>query len=171
MRRVTFTLGALFISTSILFYYLFASNTLLRCDTYEKCFRHYFFTSFLGIGSFIFTLMTAMLFTMKSNVYSDKRYIQTYTESVDAQKQNASIFSPLVNIGKLLIFTVFCCLITSTIQITLGLFASDLTASIGMSAATTTLALILYSVYQVYKTMNAWFGLLLEKKLPDKEVS
>ena len=169
MRKVIFVLAALFVITSVLFFYFFSSHTLLRCATYEKCFRQYFFTSFLGIGSFIFTLMTAMLFTMKSNVYCDKKYIQTFNESADSHTPNASIFSPLVNIGKLLILTVFCCLATSTIQITLGLFDSDLTASIGMSAATTTLALILYSVYQVYKTMDAWFDLLLEKKLPDEE--
>lgn len=168
MKPTIRTLLLIYTAIAAIFYYLFSTNVLDRCEIYEKCFRHYIFTSFLGIGSFVFALMTAILFNMKDKVYTDNNYIAIFKNSESGKTGTISIYLPLIDIGNLFIFTVFCCLASSVLQITFGLIRHDIAASFCMSSALTTLLIIFYVVYKVKRTMQAWFNILSDQILPEE---
>lgn len=158
----------LFVTLTGSLYYLFSNGTLLHTEVYEKYFRQAIFTSFLGIGSFVFALMTAILFNMKDKVFSTQEYTTIFRQSDNCTKHNESVYKPLTDIGGLFIYTVFSCITTAVAQITVGLTSNNIAASICISLAITTLLLILYVVYKVKRTMESWFRILLKSKLPEK---
>lgn len=139
---------------------LFCSGLLSANDVYVKCFRHYIFTSFLGIGSFIFALTTAVLFSMEQKIYENPEYKQDHADSNHANGTSTKLYAPLTNVGRLFLFTVQCCIGTSIVQITIGLYESAISAALGMSTALVTLGLILYVVHNVKDTMYTWFNIL-----------
>lgn len=149
-----------FVVCYFLFFALLESGYVDRVDVYEKSFRQHFFTAFFSIGSFVFALMTAILFQMEERVYRNEQYKKLHAEAVQASGKAESVCAPLVRVGKLFIFAVLCCLCTSIAQITIGLIPNNWAVAACMSAAITTIGLILYIVYNVKKTMMAWFRIL-----------
>ena len=160
MKEVAINYALSVIAILAIFYKLFSCGYLDSYDLYTKTFRHYFFTAFLAIGSFIFTLMTAVLFSMKERVYDNKKYRLDYVEHRESGKNSQPLYEPLVNIGRLFIFTVTVCMITSVEQITIGLVANNFVAALGFSLAVSTILLIVYVLKNVKYTMERWFVIL-----------
>ncbi len=156
---------------STLYFFLFYFGTINKDELYYKYFRQYFFTSFLGMGSFIFALMTAILFTMKDKLYASDEYIAIQIEVNKDKPQVSSIFLPLIDIGNLFITTVILCIATSVTQITIRLNNSNIAAAIGMATASTTLTITLFVICKVRRTMLSWFNILNNQILPNEYTS
>lgn len=160
MKKTLLVYATCFVVFFVLFYLFFDSGVIGRVDVFEKAFRQHFFTAFFSIGSFVFALMTAILFQMEERVYKNDEYIRLHSEVVQSTGRFDGLYAPLIRIGKLFIFAVFCCLSTSIAQISIGLINSDFASAVCMAAALSTICLILYVVYNVKKTMIAWFTIL-----------
>lgn len=145
--------------------FIFKTTEHLDIDIYciySKSMRHYLFTSFLTIGSFILSLMTMIVFTMHKNLFENEKYIEKCKIQNEIFATQKNIYTPLVNIGNLFLFSVLACFITSTLQFSIGLSESRIAAAVCISAAATNIMLVLYILYCVKRTMNIWFSLLLD---------
>ncbi|EGY24934.1 hypothetical protein DA2_2875 [Desulfovibrio sp. A2] len=99
---------------------------------------------------------------MHKNLFENEKYIEKCKIQNEIFDTKKNIYTPLVNIGNLFLFSVLACIITSVLQFSIGLNESNIAAALCISAAATNIMLVLYILYCVKRTMNTWFELLLD---------
>lgn len=129
---------------------------------YHK-FQQAFFSSFLTAGSFMLTLTTFFLVSLKEKFFDSKDYLKILEAKKNLDETPVNKYSPLINISKLFIFCIFLCFITSLLQITLGAIKNLFAQIICFTAAISTLCLILFTLYHVWETISVWLRLLRDK--------
>jgi hypothetical protein len=139
------------------------ASTVLNFDItelYQFKIRHYIFTSFLSIGSFILSLMSMIVFTMHKNIFSNEKYKEYIKKHSEISLKQEDQYSPLINIGRLFLFCVLCCIITSIVQFSIGLINYNIAIAFSLSWPISTLSLILFILFNVWKTFEVWFKIL-----------
>lgn len=126
-------------------------------------FRQAFFSSFLTAGSFMLTLTTFFLVSLKEKFFDSEDYLKILEAKKNLDATPVNKYSPLINISTLFIFCIFLCFITSLMQITLGVLKNKFAIIICFSTVISTLCLILYTLYHVWATISVWLSLLRDK--------
>ena len=91
------------------------------------------FTGFITAGSFILTMKTFTIATLKKEVYEDpwyKEYISSLSNAVDV-----TLYGSLSALKQLLFWCIISCYSISLLQLTLGFFPNIWTSSICLAAA------------------------------------
>lgn len=93
-------------------------------QAYHNSMRGYFFSAFLGISSFLLSLLTFVVINLKEKMFDSEDYKRMYAKfngiSDDSTIVKRDLYKPLVVITTLLVFSIVCCLATSLLQFTLG---------------------------------------------------
>lgn len=131
---------------------------------YKSAIRSTLFTAFLTMGSFMLSLMSMFMFSLKDKLFDDTEYIKLYIAKEKISGKINSIYSPLVNISRLFLFCVMMCFITSLSQFTVGLINCNAASIFCLSLAVSTITLALYVLYNVWRNLEVWFCILLKGK-------
>ena len=116
------------------------------------------FSSFLAMGSFMLALITLFLISLKEKFFDSKEYEKIIILKRHITNEKYCKYTPLINISKLFILCIFICFLTSLTQITIGLFNNLICKSFCLSIAITTILLILFSLYHVWRTIKVWLS-------------
>lgn len=116
------------------------------------------FSAFLSMGSFMLALTTLFLISLKEKFFDSKEYEKTVKIKNDIDNKKHCKYTPLINISRLFILCIFICFLTSLAQITIGLFNNLVCISVCFSMAFSTILIILFSLYHVWKTIAVWLS-------------
>lgn len=131
---------------------------------YRANLRGTLFTAFLTMGSFMLSLMSMFMFSLKEKLFDDAEYNRLYSAKEKITNESDPIYGPLVNISRLFLFCVMMCFLTSMSQFTIGLIENKYLTIICLSFALSTILLALYILYNVWRNLEVWFRILLKKK-------
>ena len=131
---------------------------------YKTTLRGTLFTAFLTMGSFMLSLLSMFMFSLKEKLFDDQDYKNLYLAKQKITKESHPIYNPLINISRLFLFCVMMCFFTSISQFTFGLFENKYVTVFCLSLALSTIILALYILYNVWKNLEVWFRILLKKK-------
>lgn len=126
-------------------------------DLYPKI-QSAMFSSFLAMGSFMLALITLFLISLKEKFFDSKEYEHIIELKKVISNTKYCKYTPLINISKLFILCIFICFLTSLTQITIGLFENLICRSLCFSIAISTILLILFSLYHVWRTIKVWLA-------------
>ncbi|RYA41459.1 hypothetical protein DD605_06440 [Enterobacter cloacae complex sp. 3DZ3S2B] len=95
---------------------------------YKAYMRGYVFSSFLGISSFLLSLLTFVVINLKEKMFDSEDYLSLYRKgeglSEDADVKKSDLYKPLLNITYLLVLSIAFCLFTCILQFSLGFAVS-----------------------------------------------
>jgi hypothetical protein len=116
---------------------------------YYQEFKAAIFTSSLTLGTFLFTMKTFIVQTMKREVYDNDDY-QTDALARIKEDKKESIYGPLKNFKCLIFWTIVTAFVNSLMQLTLGYFKTITTTIVcfsltGMSWIMAMIVLVLVS--------------------------
>lgn len=132
---------------------------------YKTAIRSTLFTAFLTMGSFMLSLMSMFMFSLKDKLFDDTEYKKLYIAKEKITGKINSIYSPLINISRLFLFCVMMCFMTSLFQFTVGLIDNKIASIFCLSIAFATITLALYVLYNVWRNLEVWFCILLKDKV------
>ncbi|MFJ3356694.1 hypothetical protein [Serratia liquefaciens] len=97
-------------------------------SNYKAYMRGYVFSSFLGISSFLLSLLTFVVINLKEKMFDSEDYLAIYRKgeklSEDAAVKKSDLYKPLLNITYLLVLSITFCLLTCLLQFSLGFSAA-----------------------------------------------
>lgn len=132
---------------------------------YKSAIRSTLFTAFLTMGSFMLSLMSMFMFSLKDKLFDDNEYKKLYIAKEKIVGKIDSIYSPLINISRLFLFCVMMCFMTSLSQFTVGLIDNCIASIFCLSISLATIILALYVLYNVWRNLEVWFCILLKDKV------
>lgn len=95
---------------------------------YQAYMRGYIFSAFLGVSSFLLSLLTFVVINLKEKMFDSKDYLGLYRSfnnmNEDDPLTKKGVYKPLRIITVVLVLAISCCIITSVLQFTLG-FSSN----------------------------------------------
>lgn len=136
-------------------------------DFFKANMRGSFFTGFLTIGGFMLSLKTFVLVKMKEGLYASDEYKKRQAAMCECGSRD-SLYAPLKRLSHLLFFSIFAALVSSALQLTLGLWPHWWSAALCLAAAGGTIAMLIFSLINIKTNLDAWFDCLDEdaKKAP-----
>jgi hypothetical protein len=126
------------------------------------------FSGFLTASAFLFAMKTFIVATMKRDVYDTDQYGKLLAE-LRTIKKDLPYYGPLCNLRRMLFYAILCCLITSLLQVTLGLVHHWLAGAVCLVAAAASISFVLCSVIIVNRNIAAWLD-AAEKKRQEEEM-
>jgi hypothetical protein len=130
-------------------------------DFFKTNMRGSFFAGFLTIGGFMLSLKTFVLVKMKEGLYASDEYKKRQSSMCDLGSRD-SLYAPLKRLSHLLFFSILAALVTSALQLTLGLWSEWWAAGVCVAAAGGTLAMLVFSLISIKTNLDAWFDCLDE---------
>ncbi|ABC83391.1 hypothetical protein [Anaeromyxobacter dehalogenans] len=130
-------------------------------EFFTKNMRGSFFAGFLTIGGFMLSLKTFVLVKMKEGLYDSAAY-KEHAERARAFGHTESHYAPLRRLSHLLFFSILAALVTSALQLTVGLIPRWWAAAACLSFAGGTIVLLLVSLLQIKQNLDVWFTSLDE---------
>lgn len=128
---------------------------------YRKELKSIFFTGFLTLGSFLFTMKSFTLVNLKKEIYDKPRYQADFILKVEKSGLDPSGFLlPFKNLSNLLLIAVFSSLLTSVAQISFGMIDNIFLVSICISMAIFTLQIVLFAIYWLKRNIDVWIDYL-----------
>ncbi len=91
---------------------------------YYQDFKAAIFTSSLTLGTFLFTMKTFIVQTMKREVYDNKEYQKDILARIREGMKKERVYGPLKNFKRLIFWTIIVAFINALLQLTLGYFKS-----------------------------------------------
>lgn len=128
--------------------------------SYHDYMRGYFFSAFLGISSFLLSLLTFVVINLKEKMFDSDDYKAMYRdfngmgEKDDIVKKE--IYKPLVVITTMLVISIASCIITALSQFTLGLSDNPWVLVIPTSAPFFAIAFMSLSLMQMTQLIYQW---------------
>ncbi|MFP4672007.1 MAG: hypothetical protein ACLFMR_05510 [Desulfohalobiaceae bacterium] len=161
MKKVFFIPLLAFIVTMVIMLYL--SKDICIYNSYEKNVRPYLFFGFLTIGSFLLSLKTSILLTLKEKLFDSEEYKNRFklTQQLDPRKKR---YQPVEELGNLLLYSVAFALLTSIMHFTLGFIPSDIIASICISVSASVISLVFLCWWFIRINLQEWFKGLKESE-------
>ncbi|MGP1242120.1 hypothetical protein [Serratia sp. CY37869] len=91
---------------------------------YHDNMRGYLFSAFLGISSFLLSLLTFVVINLKEKMFDSEDYLNIYAKHSSIfsgeQIRKGDLYKPLVVITGALVMAIFSCIVTALLQFTLG---------------------------------------------------
>ena len=130
-------------------------------DFFTKNMRGSFFAGFLTIGGFMLSLKTFVLVKMKEGLYDSKPY-KDRNERLQRFGHSESLYTPLKRLSHLLFSSILAALLTSALQLTLGLVPRWWSAMVCAGFAGGTIVMLVFSLLQIKANLDEWFRSLDE---------
>lgn len=124
--------------------------------------RGSFFAGFLTIGGFMLSLKTFVLVKMKEGLYDSDAY-RKRAAKMRRLGSEQPLYAPLKRLSHLLFSSILAALLTSAMQLTVGLFDRWWTATVCLSAAAGTVVMLVVSLFQIKANLDSWFAALDEE--------
>ena len=133
---------------------------------YGKSLRGSLFTGFLTLGGFLLSLKTFIVVNMKKEVFDTEDYKAEWEEQkkLDAANKMGPRFEPLRYLSTTLFLSIASCVITSVLQLTIGLADIFWAAIICLWAALVSVLFLLRSLWLIRVNLNRMFDFLDAKK-------
>lgn len=145
--------------------YLLYSNCIDITTFYSEKMRGSLFAGFLTLGSFLLALKTGIVIKIKEGVY-DKPDYQKKVLEIPELKGKISVYGPLRRLSRVLSVAVLSALITSALQLTLGLFNDWRATAVCLSFATFAMSTLIASFILIQMNLATWFDLMEEGVIP-----
>ncbi len=169
-RQIVLIITIIIISFII---YLLKENTTNQLSFVEivSRYQNIFFSSFFTIGSFLFSIMNMILFTMKEKIFDTEGYKKLHAKK---DKKNISLYDPLQNFSKLFLLIIQTCFFITFICLMLisDLFSSFVEVVLShliFSASLVTILLILFTIYTLGRYLDTYFKNLEEQNKNDNK--
>lgn len=133
---------------------------------YSKNLRGSLFTGFLTLGGFLLSLKTFIVVNMKKEVFDTDDYKAEWEEQkkLDTANKMGQRFEPLRYLSTTLFLSIASCVITSVLQLTLGLSDTFWAAIICLWTALVSVLFLLRSLWLIRVNLNRMFDFLDGKK-------
>ena len=135
--------------------------------TYHKEVRTALFISGFTIGSFLFSMKTFILKTMKDDYYDNEEY-QRKIRQRRGLGQNVGFYSPLKNFSRLLMSSIVLSFLSAIAQISIGYSSDPRAIAFCLMLAFTSWILVALSIYYVGVNWSKALD-LAEDKAKDNE--
>lgn len=113
---------------------------------YKSNLRGTLFTAFLTMGSFMLSLMSMFMFSLKEKLFDDGEYKKLYLAKRKITDKSDPIYGPLVNISRLFLFCVMMCFLTSISQFTIGLIENKYLTILSVASLSYNIFSIVYTL-------------------------
>ena len=127
---------------------------------YKESLRGSFFSGFLSVGGFLFSLKTFIVIKMKEGLYDSDEYRERYREKLKIGRRDAGLFDPLRNLSRLLFYSIVSSFSTAVAQVTVGLVPGWGAAGLCLSMVACTLCLLFFSLREIKGNLDDWFDCL-----------
>ncbi|WP_180082964.1 hypothetical protein [Acinetobacter sp. YH12102] len=127
---------------------------------YGQNLRGNLFTGFLALGGFIFSLKAFILVTMKQNVYDNDFYEKKWLDLNKGNECRKAYFLPLRQLNEALYLTVLLAIISSIINITIGLLPNIYVVYVCIFTSLWASIYLVQSLYLVKRNLDTWFEYL-----------
>ena len=131
---------------------------------YADKMRGSIFTGFLTLGSFLLALKTGILIKIKEGVYDKEDYQEKAREP--GLLGVSTVYGPLRRLSRLMSVAVLSALITSSLQLTLGLFSDWRATAVCLSFAIFAISVLIASFISIQINLGIWFDLLEKNVSP-----
>lgn len=135
---------------------------------FESSIRASLFSGFLAISGFLMTAHTFLVTHMKEKLYDNDIYKERILAARRVQKLShlpaVPYYGTLRNLSKLMMWSVFFCLITSGLQVSLGLYPSNKAAIVCIGCAIIAFILLVANVVFIALNLKGWFDDLEDQK-------
>lgn len=128
-------------------------------EFYSKNMRASLFAGFLTLGSFLLALKTGIVIKIKEGVYDKEEYQKNIIEQ-QKTKSEATVYGPLRRLSRLLSASVFFALLSSALQLTVGLFPNWISAAICISISAFSISILMVSFIIIQVNLSTWFDLM-----------
>lgn len=142
MKKVYFTLAAVFVASGIGLYWTAGNTAFKFVESYEKI-QGSLFTGFLTIGGFLLSLKAFLLLRLKQDIYDHKDYLKRLQE-MQGLDPTVKRYDPLARLSRLLVLTVFCALASSLSHLTVGYVWKPYGPIVAMACSFATFVLVLW---------------------------
>lgn len=151
---VTFYCASLYAGVKI------TGSALELSIVYGTSMRGYFFSAFLGISSFLLSLLTFVVINLKEKMFDSDDYKKIFIEhmrlNVGDEIKKCDLYKPLVIITTMLVFSIVCSIATSILQFTLGLSTCMWVLIIPTLVPFIAISFMLLSLYQMTQLIYQW---------------
>jgi hypothetical protein len=139
-------------------------------DFYASNLRSSIFTGFFTLSGFLLSMKTFILINIKREVYESESYEARFQKLRQVQPKLKK-YGPLNRLSKCLFVTILCAVITSGMQLTVGLSKSDYAALACLAMAFLTLALVVVMLFVMRHVMAEWLKFLEEEAAKPRKAS
>ena len=140
-------------------------NSLLASSFFEfyaSSMRASLFSGFLTMSGFLFSAHTFIIIHLKKEVYEHENYLEVI-DGLRSSVPNRSHYGSLRRLSRLLVASTSCCLLTSMLQMSVGLNSSNIAAGICVASAAVSMVLLSISLVVMSLGFRFWFN-ELEKR-------
>lgn len=155
----------LVILPTILLSFMLYLSTYFKLDEmkiinfYNGNLREIFFSAFLTLSGFIFTLETFIIVCIKENVYDDPEYIKLY-ENKKKIAPELKKYAPLKRLKDFLFYTILYSFTAAVFQITLGLFNNWYALIVCIWGCVVALITFVVSLFIANNNLKRWFDFM-----------
>ncbi|GCG50330.1 hypothetical protein RCV08_17700 [Escherichia coli] len=129
-------------------------------DLYRSSMRGYFFSAFLGISSFLLSLLTFVVINLKEKMFDSEDYKKIYIKhnqlNAGGEIKKYDLYKPLAVITTMLVFSISCSIFTSILQFTLGLSSNCWILIIPTLTPFIAISFMVLSLYQMSQLIFQW---------------
>jgi nitric oxide reductase large subunit len=122
-----------------------------------------FIGGFISVSSFLFSMMTNIVFKMKEELYDSPEYKGTLGDAAYLNGERPDRYAPLERFSHLLLGSIACCFLTSVLQIAVGSFPGHLTIYMCLFTAGASIGLLFATGLAYTRNLNAFFAFWREK--------
>jgi len=153
-------LGVLFYSASLYAGIKITGSALELSKVYTASMRGYFFSAFLGISSFLLSLLTFVVINLKEKMFDSDDYRNMYIKHMGLvagdEIVKRELYKPLVIITTMLVFSIVFSIATSILQFTLGLSDCVWILIIPTFIPFLAISFMVLSLYQMTQLIYQW---------------
>lgn len=157
---VGLVLGIIFYSASIYAGIKITGSALELSIVYTASMRGYFFSAFLGISSFLLSLLTFVVINLKEKMFDSDDYRNMYIKHMKLTSGDEivkrELYKPLVIITTMLVFSIVFSIATSILQFTLGLSGCVWVLIIPTFIPFLAISFMVLSLYQMTQLIYQW---------------
>lgn len=151
---VSFYLASLYAGIRI------TGSALELSNIYRVSMRGYFFSAFLGISSFLLSLLTFVVINLKEKMFDSDDYRNMYIKHMELKMGDEivkrNLYKPLIIITTMLVFSIVFSIVTSILQFTLGLSECVWILIIPTFVPFMAISFMILSLYQMTQLIYQW---------------
>jgi len=135
-------------------------SALELSNVYKASMRGYFFSAFLGISSFLLSLLTFVVINLKEKMFDSDDYKKIFIIhrelKSEAEIVKGELYRPLVIITTMLVFSIASSIATSILQFTLGLSSCVWVLIMPTLTPFIAISFMALSLYQMTQLIFQW---------------
>lgn len=158
-------LFAIFLASIVLFagaFVFFAPRINCFSDFYDERLRGFLFSGFLTVGSFLLSLKTFVVVSLKDKLYDSEKYIEKYMKrngiECDGHIPVKDFYAPLANLTGFLFLSILFSILTSVAQFSIGIVGNPAANVFCIWLALFTVLLLLNCLRLIRKNILVWLG-------------